>query len=130
MASRSQMKPGVLDALRRFLAPAVTPAGFVLADASPPGDGPEANVGMLEYFADAAEGRLLLGFYEDLAERTIVGELWSPERLRRAAPQFAVDAIGARSRTWRYEPDVDPDAFAREIGAEATAWLDAPASGR
>ncbi len=113
----------VLDALRPRLDPAAHEAGFVFAHASPPGAAPKADIGMLEYCADRGGRRLWLGFYEDPAGRTVVAELWAPDRLRGDPAGLSVDAVAERHLTWHRTPDTSPDALAGTIATEVSTWL-------
>ena len=87
MSDRPTTAPGVLAALRPRLTRGVREAGFVLADASPPGEVPKADIGFVEYRADLGGRRPLLDFYEDPSGRTVVAELWDPSARRRTGPR-------------------------------------------
>ena len=118
---------GVLAALQPRLTPVVREAGFVLAHASPPGVAPKADIGMLEYCADRGGRRLWLGFYKDSAGRTVVAELWAPDRLRGDPTKLSVDAVAERRLTWHRAPGTPPETLADTIAAEVMPWLAARA---
>ena len=127
MSEQPPAGDGVLAALRTRLAPVARPAGFVLADASPPGEAPKADIGFLEYRADLGGRRLLLDFYEDPAGRTVVAELWDPARLRAAGSQLTPDEVAERRLTWHRAPGVPPEDLAHAIAGEVENWLAAHA---
>ena len=123
MSDQPPVAGGVLAALRPRLAPIAHAAGFVLGDASPPGEAPKADIGLLEYHADLGGRRLLLDFYEDPAGRTVVAELWDPTHLRAAGPGLTADEVAERRLTWHRTPGVAPEDLARAIASEVEDWL-------
>ena len=123
MSDRPTTALGVLAALQSHLTRGVREAGFVLADASPPGEAPKADIGFLEYRADLDGRRLLLDFYEDPTGRTVVAELWNPAHLRSAGPELTADEIAERRLTWHRAPDTSPEVLVGTIATEVLAWL-------
>ncbi len=130
MSDQSTTAGRVLDALRPRLDPAAHEAGFVFDNASPPGVTPKADIGLLEYCADRGGQRLWLGFYEDPGGRTVVAELWAPDRLRGDPASLSVDAVAERRLTWHRAPDTSPDALAGTIATEVSTWLALRTRGR
>ena len=130
MSDRPTTALGVLAALRPRLTQGVREAGFVLADASPPGEAPKADIGFLEYRADLGGRCLLLDFYEDPAGRTVVAELWDPAHLRSAGPELTADEIAERRLTWHRAPATSPEVLAGTIATEVLAWLALRTRGR
>ena len=123
MSDRPSPAAGVLDALGPRLTLAAHEAGFVLADASPPGEAPKADIGFLEYRADLDGRRLLLDFCEDPAGRTVVAELWDPATLTAAGAEPTADEVAERRLTWHRGPDISQEVLAGTIATEVLAWL-------
>src|SRR5437763_264494 len=97
---------GGLSDLESELTPHALAAGFEASDRELADSGPQ----WLEYRRTDAGGKVLLSVTHAPEDRTIIAELWRPERLAEARHGAAPERVAERYATWRYEPEAGPSA--------------------
>ena len=110
---------GSLSGFESELAPLALAAGFELMDRELSDSGPQ----WLEYRRAAGAGKVLLSITHAPEGRTIVAELWRPERLAEARHGAGPERVAERYAAWRYEPEAGPRAIESEVVAAVAAWL-------
>ena len=110
---------GGLSDLESELTPRALAAGFQVADRELARSGPE----WLEYRRAGAAGRVLLSITHAPEARTIIAELWRPERLAEARHGAGPQRVAERYATWRYGPEAGPGTVESEVAATVSAWL-------
>ena len=105
--------------LEAELTPHALAAGFEATDRELADNGPE----WLEYCRAEAAGKVLLSLTHAPEARTIIAELWRPERLAEARHGAGPQRVAERYATWRYGPEAGPGTVESEVAATVSAWL-------
>ena len=108
-----------LSELEAELTPHALAAGFEATDRELARGGPE----WLEYRRTDGGGKVILSVTHAPEARTIIAELWRPERLAGARHGAGPEQLAERYATWRYAPEAVPRAVAAEVAAAVAGWL-------